>query len=308
MKGIIIQKHNPRNDNEEIYNLWEKLMNNKWTLPRNIFSNKVFNDKTSDIKFAYYIAKHNEKIVGFIAGKYLESKGQIMLILVKEDYQRKGVGSSLLCKCLSKMKKYKVSKVQLGAGVGTYLWAGVPMNLKDAVKFFEANEWRFTEDSVDMIGAVSNHIKPKDIYSKLEENIRFIKATPSLKNKILQFEKNHFPDWYKYFKTTLEKEEFDNILLSIKSKNEIVGSVLISSVDFIWESLLDGKVGTFGSLGVQKSERGKGIGLALSLKAMEVLKKRRMKYCFLGWTYLTDWYGKLGYKVWRKYRMSWKNL
>jgi hypothetical protein len=48
--------------------------------------------------------------------------------------------------------------------------------------------------------------------------------------------------------------------------------------------------------------------MALVAQATEILQARGCSTSFIGWTWLVDWYGKLGYAVWQEYIMSWKNL
>ena len=60
--------------------------------------------------------------------------------------------------------------------------------------------------------------------------------------------------------------------------------------------------GGVGALGVIKSMRKQGIGLALAAKTTEVIQSNGADYSFVGWTWLKDWYGKLGYKVWHSYQ------
>jgi len=52
--------------------------------------------------------------------------------------------------------------------------------------------------------------------------------------------------------------------------------------------------------------REKGIGLALAARVTELLQQRGLGMSYVGWTWLVDWYGRLGYRVWREYVMSWK--
>ena len=76
---------------------------------------------------------------------------------------------------------------------------------------------------------------------------------------------------------------------------------------FIWQELLGPKTGGIGTLGVREDARGRGIGLALAARTTEILRDRGLGSSYVGWTWLVDWYGKLGYRVWRKYAMSWRN-
>jgi hypothetical protein len=38
------------------------------------------------------------------------------------------------------------------------------------------------------------------------------------------------------------------------------------------------------------------------------LRARNAKTSYLGWTWLVDWYGQLGYRVWREYKMASKDF
>jgi hypothetical protein len=51
------------------------------------------------------------------------------------------------------------------------------------------------------------------------------------------------------------------------------------------------------------SERERGIGLALADKITLELARENVDVSFVGWTWLVEWYGKLGYKVWEEYDM-----
>jgi hypothetical protein len=59
---------------------------------------------------------------------------------------------------------------------------------------------------------------------------------------------------------------------------------------------------------VAASVRENGIGLAIAARVTELLRERGAARSYVGWTWLVDWYGRLGYKVWQEYVMSWKTL
>jgi hypothetical protein len=54
--------------------------------------------------------------------------------------------------------------------------------------------------------------------------------------------------------------------------------------------------------------RGQGIGLALAARVTEALYERGLTNSYIGWTWLIDWYGRLGYQVWQEYIMAWRQL
>lgn len=77
--------------------------------------------------------------------------------------------------------------------------------------------------------------------------------------------------------------------------------------DIRWLSLLGTNTGGIGVLGVAEPLREQGIGLALAARVTEIVRERSLERSYIGWTWLVDWYGRLGYKVWQEYIMSWRN-
>lgn len=78
--------------------------------------------------------------------------------------------------------------------------------------------------------------------------------------------------------------------------------------NFAWALLLGEDTGCLGPLGVAASVRENGIGLAITARVTELLRDRGAAKSYVSWTWLVDWYGRLGYKVWQEYVMSWKTL
>ena len=75
-----------------------------------------------------------------------------------------------------------------------------------------------------------------------------------------------------------------------------------------WERCFFGPIGGLGCLGVRESERGAGIGRALAAEGTRRLREAGCAVSYLGWTWLEDWYGALGYRVWRRFAMMEKTL
>ena len=44
-------------------------------------------------------------------------------------------------------------------------------------------------------------------------------------------------------------------------------------------------------------------GVIYGVRALEILRERGCRTAFLGWTWLVEWYGKLGCQVWQEYIM-----
>jgi len=95
---------------------------------------------------------------------------------------------------------------------------------------------------------------------------------------------------------------------------QVVGSLIMSDVrstDWTgrqWRALLGEDMGAIGAVGVAESQRDKGIGLAMVAQASAVLRDRGIRHCYIHWTWLVDWYGRLGHRVWQDYWMARKVL
>jgi beta-N-acetylhexosaminidase len=61
------------------------------------------------------------------------------------------------------------------------------------------------------------------------------------------------------------------------------------------------KTGLIACVGVDESARGKGVGLALLVKAMENMRERGTEGVFIDWVTIRGFYEKLGYEVFWEY-------
>jgi beta-N-acetylhexosaminidase len=54
--------------------------------------------------------------------------------------------------------------------------------------------------------------------------------------------------------------------------------------------------------------RNRGIGLTLAAYATDVLRREGFRHSYLGYTWLEQWYGRLGYRTFRSFWMGEKAL
>jgi ribosomal protein S18 acetylase RimI-like enzyme len=306
-----IHQYNQKLHKKDIFLLWENTLSSIWPLDKQTFEKVLFRSKNTKDN-CKFIATVDNKIIGFVATQIKNKEGSIQLILVNKAHQRQGIGKKLLETAEQYLKNKKVRQIQLGAGGSSYFWPGVPKNLPHATSFFKSNGWNFTESSFDLVQDLAKYTTPPYVFKRIEkEKLKFQNANNLSKKQILKFEKINFPNWHNAFK----EADSSDILYVNNSKNEILGTVVLTSESSAqqgqcrtWTRILGKDLGGFGALGIKKSEREKGIGLALAAHSTEVLKQRGIRNCLLGWTWLVDWYGKLGFKVWREYKMSWKKV
>lgn len=275
-----------------------------WPTSESKFLDVLYGKSDTGNKTKVFTELANNEVVGFMSIKTkfsgVEKRASIVSIFVKENLRNKGIGHKLLQEGISWLKSEKVTSVKFGTSAGSYFWPGIPENLISLHSFLESEGFLITDGPVDMCSEITNFTVPANTYKGLEENgvtIEF--STREYKDQILEFTKKNFPDWYEYYLEDLTKEKFNNIFFARKGDEIIAISKLWIGGN--WDLLFGNSVGGGGALGVSKEWRGKGMGLAMKSWGTEILKDKGIKYVWVGWTYSTGFYEKLGFTVWRKY-------
>lgn len=109
-------------------------------------------------------------------------------------------------------------------------------------------------------------------------------------------------------KPYVEAKKFSNILLAFVD-GTLVGTNFLTSPrdkDFgsssVWQKILGRDTSAYGCLGVREDFRGCYIGYALAVRADDILRARGARTNYLAWVFSSEWYGRLGYRVWREYQ------
>jgi GNAT superfamily N-acetyltransferase len=314
--------YHPEDDEGQVYGLWQRALGDQWSLSRAVFHAMTVGNP------AYLAGDHlvalldDDKIVGFagteswsVPGEPVPC-GEILVVMVDPVHRRQGVGRALLGRALGVLKRRGVTQVQLGGGAFDFFWPGVPANLPGAWPFFEACGWETVERSYDLVLDLDGYVTPPGIYERIRlPGITIETAMPGDIPALLAFWGQHFPGWLYYYQQVVERGGCEDMVLARHPERGIVGTSCAiyprapwRQDSFRWASLLGEDTGSLGALGVAESVRENGIGLAIAARVTELLRERGAAKSYVSWTWLVDWYGRLGYKVWREYVMSWKTL
>ena len=130
-------------------------------------------------------------------------------------------------------------------------------------------------------------------------------AAPEDEALAAQFVALEYPEWLPYFSQAFRAGRAGEVILA-RSGGEILGACLAESGAALWSARFVNPVGAPACILTAERAPERGIGLALSAFATEQLQARGCRTSFIGWTWLVDWYGKLGYRVWAENIMSWR--
>jgi len=300
-----IRRYCSSQDLRWLHGLWQRAMPPKWSLSSTEL-HKVLSRSTLNL-----IAEQAGTPIGFCAVGYEEQgPAGILVVLVEPAFQRSGTGGALLKEVERAMKARGIDPLNLGFGNDSnYFWPGVPVDTH-AWGFFTSRGWKEDERNCDLVQELSNYTTPSWVYSRLARaEVTLQLATPELHDQIMAFEQQWFPRWTDFYANAITDPETRDVIAALDAKGAVVGSVLIRVAGPArWQADSGVRHGTINVLGVAEDQQGQGIGLALAARAMEILKERGCVKCYIQWTGLIDWYGKLGAKVWAEYHMGSKEL
>lgn len=272
----------------------------------------VLNTVLSETKLVL-VAERQGCPVGVGAVDYeVSGEAGLVFLVVDPVLQGQGIGTSLLRALERELKTLHIHVLRLGAvSTATYLWPGLPAEMASAWPFFERRGWCLEEGCADLVQKLAGFATP----GWLTESLKYAGVSLRLSNfelraSVAAFEAEHFPAWFCYFKQSQHAQGVDErVLVAHDAQQKIVGTVLLdANVPCRWSVDEKTQIGSINALGVAPRHRQRGIGLALAARAMEVLQERGCAKCYVQWTGLAAWYGKLGTSVWAYYRMAKKLL
>lgn len=270
----------------EVIKLWNDVLS--WDLiTANKFRKQILFDDNFNSQLSY-VAIENGNVVGYILGTkrifpYLErglepKRGWINVIFVHPNYERRGIGKSLISKVEEKLKELGAENITIGAYSPNYIFPGIDKeNYKSGINFLNKLGYVAGNESYSMC-------KDLHSYELSEETIQKLKIAKEKGFSIIKFD-------YKYALETLEfvKSEFGggwkrNLLISMQN-NTAEDCVLLvlnkeeNLVGFCMR-MIDGNPMRFGPIGVAKAVRNYGIGGILFDIMQHEMKKQGIYHLY----------------------------
>lgn len=294
---------------QSVFELWMETLGTTWPL-----ADRKLRQTLDMPNSFHFVAYEQNNLVGFIATSQNQHattlNGHISVVLVTPQAQRQGVGTALHEAAFSYFRTTSVQQVQLGGGEARF-WPGVPQNLPGARAFFERQGWVFSFPCYDLVQDIRAYATPRYVRQRmLREGVRFETATAASVDELLDFEQREFPQWLRGFRQAMTHGDYSDLLLARDQTNRVIGSLFLFTPlshplrrDVLWNVVLGSKTGAMACVGIADAVRGRGVGLALVVRASEILRERGVEHCYIDWVVLTDFYAKLGYQIWRGYDM-----
>lgn len=298
-------------DFDTLYALWGATLGDSWPLTP-AYLRYMVSGYARYKEGDHFVAEQDGQVVGFVATQNDGKAGGIPFLIVSPDMQRQGIGRQLNTAAIEHLRRHGIDTISLAHGGGDYFWPGVPLNPPGAVDFFKACGWTLPDTCYDMTQDLATYQTPAGVLeraARLSIDIRLCSSSEEAA-AVVAFEQRVFPFWAQYFQMNANPAHFDSILAAWDGKT-VVGALLLDVADIdglnpggVWHVILGDHMGSIGAVGVDEARQGHGIGLALVATASEILQKRGVRQCVIGWTDLLGFYGRLGYREWRAYAMT----
>lgn len=300
---------------KELVNIWNDEIGGRFPMREELFKQNSFDDENLFIPGSFMAVNEKDEAVGFIISKrwqeslpvnMREDVGWIQVLLVHSNYRNQGIGSSLLAKSESALKGSGAKEILLGRDPWHY-FPGIPAEYEKSSNWFAHRGYEYIGNDYDLIAEYED---AKTAGVPELDGIEITILSADEKEAFLQFMKRVFPGRWEYeaihyFKKGGTGREF----VILKKDREIIGFCRINddqspmiAQNVYWAPLFAETLGGIGPLGVDQKERGKGYGLAVVQAGVHYLRNRDINRIVIDWTGLVDFYGKLGYHIWKDYK------
>lgn len=230
---------------------------------------------------------------GIPAGCSVIHKNCIRLLCVIPEYRGKGLGSSLLreseifiaesgfdCAVLGGQD----SELFIGAVTPEEQWEGLHN------KFFEREGYHASSGCIEMKMSLKDFDPDKLDIPPCSNNVSFSYIDAEDKEELCRAVSAVSPDWVQYF-------TFESPVLAAKLDSRIVGFCIVDENADTIISSGSNKVASIGCVGVIPEMRKHGVGLAMVAEAVRDVSQKGCSDAFIHYTYLEQWYGRLGFRT-----------
>lgn len=308
----------------KIIELWNKNIGVIYPMDEGLIKQNLKADSNwRKILGAYY----EGELVGFVIMKQWtvasgeispkNTTGYINFFIVDMNYRHQGIGSKLLKLAEEELKGCGVKKLSIG-GDPFHFFPGVPMEFKISEGFLSKRGYEMSNSYNDMICDISkvelDKLQGLRLNSQDTHTVEILKDCD--KEELFSFFERCFSGrWYGELQSFFDMGMENRDIVVIKDSSKIMGFCHIYDSKSIaigppiyWRGLLGENYGGLGPIGVDAEYRGKGLGLTLLYRSLEVLKSRGIRNMIIDWTDLVEFYGIFNFVPWKQYKRTLKEL
>ncbi|KAF4992802.1 hypothetical protein FGRMN_6904 [Fusarium graminum] len=298
---------NLEEDTQKVWQMWHTIFSD-WPIEKERFSTLIFS-----------LPGHHHWIHenGFCLSFYSKTEplGRIAALGVLPEHRRKGLGNALLEKGKAGLRdaaREDGGKALVSLEIGSVFprfWWQVPNTVSAEVKEF------FSHRTRDLYKDIRETIVPPEITERVSKTkATFSPWSAELYEECMVKQEAQF-SWSGIYKAIAARDQHGEVMVAFDpDTNEQIGWTMMcsySSIAHVFAFLhlppSGKKTGLIAAVGVDEKARGKGIGLALVVKAMENLHERGMEGILVDAVSINGFYERLGFgTLWEYEGYGWR--
>lgn len=322
-------RHFRTEDLPAVLALWNRCMGEQFPLDAPLFEQNVLKDAHFDPEAVWVAEDERGNLLAYAHAKVckeplgsagmLPEQGWVGALAFEPGDAGLEAGRAVLQTALDWLKAQGRKRVIYGSDPA-HLFPGVPAEQTLHQQILQEAGFTISEHvAVDLVRDLADYRVPDEVEAnlhRLHEEYAIRSCTPEDVPALLRFLQQEFPGrWYYETVKRLEVEDTPRDILILVHSGEVHGfchtfhrgSKRIGP-SIYWRRLLGEAYGGLGPIGVAGSTRGKGLGLALLCKGVEYVKSQGATRMAIDWTDLVDFYGKIGFRVWKRYHPASRSL
>ncbi len=251
----------------------------------------------------------------------LPDRGWISFLAVHPDYQRRGIGMSLLRTGEAFLRARSRPKAVLGTDPA-HFFPGVPDDT-GASTFFEACGYALRGEAYDLHRFLHGYRTPETVTAALAQNsdVEVRPLAAGEEQALDRFLETTFPGRWRYtMNRFLACGGAVGDVMGVVQHGAVRGFAMLfhpgsrwigPSIAWTWSGGGrgdDAAAGGLGPMGLAPESRGRGLGRVLLDRAIVHLASLGVQEMVIDWTILLDFYGQLGFAPRRRYRHGERTL
>ena len=267
------------------------------------------------------LLKDGRQVLGFVIASQLhhhpevepETTTWIDAVAVHPDAQRRGYGSQLMAWAEDWLQKRGARKILLGGSLKTFA-PSLPEELNPA--FFLQRGYQVRSDAWDVARdlddgqPIERHPLPEGADDRADDRAEVRPAGAADQADLLAFLEREFPGrWHFEAAQYLARGGSIGDFVICRMGARVEGFAWLTfpgsrrPLDRYYPQRLPKPWGQLGPIGVSHDLRGQGWGGLVLQTGLRALRAGGVRGCVIDWTRLLEFYGKYGFKPYRRYRM-----
>lgn len=308
-----------RSDTPQLLDLWQRRWGRLFSLDEALWNQQTLGDPEHSRPDLSSVLEDETGPVAFVGvktpppvpawPKQDPQKAWISYVLVEPG--REGEGQRLLEHTLSALRALGYTRVAYGSDPA-HFFPGVPLEDAELERLLLGAGFEPGSVAQDFHRSLASYTIPEKARSDLEHSgLEIVPCGVDEVPGLLRFLGETFPGrWYYDTVRRLALEDHPSHVLILRSQSEVLGFCQLYPTasrrigpGLYWLRGISSHPSGLGPIGISQKVRGMGLGMALLAYGVGQLKDRGAEETVIDWTVLAEFYGRLGFRPWRSYRI-----